>query len=79
MVSLFAEVEPASVSLFVRDRGRGFDPAAVPGDRKGLAESVQARVARRGGTATIRSAPGQGTEVALTIPRLAADRQPRRS
>ncbi|MFZ0044450.1 MAG: PspC domain-containing protein [Streptosporangiaceae bacterium] len=79
VVSLFAEVEPASVSLFVRDRGRGFDPAAVPGDRKGLAESVQARVARRGGTATIRSAPGQGTEVALTIPRLAADRQPRRS
>ena len=79
VVSLFAEVEPASVSLFVRDRGRGFDPATVPGDRKGLAESVQARVARRGGTATIRSAPGQGTEVALTIPRLAADRQPRRS
>jgi signal transduction histidine kinase len=79
VVSLFAEVEPASVSLFIRDRGRGFDPAAVPGDRKGLAESVQARVARRGGTATIRSAPGQGTEVALTIPRLAADRQPRRS
>ena len=49
VVSLFAEVEPAEVALFVRDRGRGFDPAAVPGDRKGLAESIRARVARHGG------------------------------
>jgi signal transduction histidine kinase len=66
-VSLFAEVEPAEVSLFVRDRGRGFDPAAVPSDRKGLAESVHARMARRGGSATVRSAPGEGTEVSLSM------------
>jgi signal transduction histidine kinase len=79
VVSLFAEVEPDSVSLFVRDRGRGFDPEAVPGDRKGLAESVTARMARRGGTATIRSAPGKGTEVSLIMPRPAGDRLPRRS
>ena len=72
MVSLFAEVEPDSVSLFVRDRGRGFDPAAVPADRKGLAESVQARMARRGGSVTVRSAPGEGTEIGLTMPRAAA-------
>jgi signal transduction histidine kinase len=77
-VSLFAEVEPDSVSLFVRDRGRGFDPAAVPADRKGLAESVRARLARRGGSATIRSAPGEGTEVSLVMPRGAGDRMPRR-
>jgi signal transduction histidine kinase len=68
-VSLFAEVEPDSVSVFVRDRGRGFDPDAVPADRKGLAESVRARMARRGGSATIRSTPGEGTEVVLTMPR----------
>jgi signal transduction histidine kinase len=74
-VSVFAEVEAGAVSLFVRDRGRGFDPAAVPGDRKGLAESVRARMARRGGSATVRSAPGQGTEVALTMPRAARERQ----
>jgi len=78
VVSLFAEVEPDSVSLFVRDRGRGFDPAAVPSDRKGLAESVRARMARRGGSATVRSTPGQGTEVSLVMPRSAADRLPRR-
>jgi signal transduction histidine kinase/phage shock protein PspC (stress-responsive transcriptional regulator) len=74
-VSLFAEVEPETVSVFVRDRGRGFDPASVPADRKGLAESIRARIARRGGTATIRSAPGEGTEVALTMPRRAGPGQ----
>jgi signal transduction histidine kinase len=69
VISIFAEVEPAEVSVFVRDRGKGFDPEAVPTDRKGLAESVRARMARRGGHAVIRSAPGEGTEVSLTIPR----------
>ena len=78
-VSLFAEVEPAEVSVFVRDRGCGFDPAAVPGDRKGLAESVCARMRRRGGSATVRSAPGEGTEVSLHMPRLTAKRQPSRA
>jgi signal transduction histidine kinase len=79
VVSLFAEVEPGAVSLFVRDRGRGFDPSAVPGDRKGLAESIHARMARRGGSATVRSAPGQGTEVSLCMPRSAGERQPSRA
>jgi signal transduction histidine kinase len=78
-VSLFAEVEPEGVSIFVRDRGRGFDPDAVPADRKGLAESVHARILRRGGTATVRSSPGEGTEVSLTMGRAAADRASRRS
>jgi signal transduction histidine kinase len=75
-VSLFAEVEPDAVSVFVRDRGRGFDPAAVPQDRKGLAESVRARMERRGGSATVRSTPGEGTEVVLTMPRTASHREP---
>jgi signal transduction histidine kinase len=71
VISLFAEVEPTEVSVFVRDRGKGFDPETVPRDRKGLAESVRARMARRGGRATVRSAPGEGTEVSLTMPRAA--------
>jgi signal transduction histidine kinase len=79
VVSLFAEVEPTEVSLFVRDRGRGFDPAAVPGDRRGLAESIHGRMARRGGSATVRSVPGEGTEVSLTMPRTAGKRQPSRT
>ena len=78
VVSLFAEVEPTEVSLYVRDRGKGFDPETVPGDRKGLAESVRARMARHGGSAAIRSTPGAGTEVSLTMPRAAGEREPSR-
>ena len=79
VVSIFAEVEPAQVSVFVRDRGKGFDPDTVPSDRKGLAESVHARMTRRGGSATVRSTQGEGTEVSLTMPRPAGERQPSRA
>jgi signal transduction histidine kinase len=72
VISLFAEVEPDSVSVVVRDRGKGFDPAAVSADRKGLAESVHGRMARRGGTASVVSAEGEGTKVTLQMPRPSA-------
>ena len=68
-VSLFVEVESARVSLFVRDRGHGFDPESVDGDRQGISQSIRARVARYGGTAVIRSDLGAGTEVELVMPR----------
>jgi signal transduction histidine kinase len=79
VVSVFAEVEPDEVSVYVRDRGRGFDPAEVPQDRKGLAESVQARMTRRGGTAVVRSVKDEGTEVTLRMPRTTGPRQPSRA
>ena len=66
-VSLYAEVEHDSVMLYVRDRGRGFDPDAVPEDRQGIARSIRARVERFGGRAVIRSAPGEGAEVQLSM------------
>jgi signal transduction histidine kinase len=72
VISLFAEVEPDSVSVVVRDRGKGFDPASVSADRKGLAESVHGRMARRGGTASVVSAEGEGTKVTLHMPRPSA-------
>jgi len=68
VISLFAEAEPDSVSIVVRDRGKGFDPSAVPEDRKGLAESVHGRMTRRGGTASVTSAEGEGTKVSLKMP-----------
>jgi signal transduction histidine kinase len=67
-ISLYAEVEPTRVSVFVRDRGTGFDPDAVAEDRRGIAQSIQARMLRAGGRAIVRSAPGEGTEVELTMP-----------
>ncbi|MGH8996711.1 MAG: PspC domain-containing protein [Acidimicrobiales bacterium] len=69
-VSLYAEVEPTRVSVFVRDRGAGFDPDAVAEDRRGIAQSIQARMLRNGGRAVLRSRPGEGTEVELTMPRV---------
>jgi signal transduction histidine kinase len=58
-VALYAEVEPEVVTVFVRDRGTGFDPASVPQDRQGIRGSITARVERHGGSVSIRSAaPG---------------------
>jgi signal transduction histidine kinase len=68
-VSLYAEVEPDRVSVFVRDRGVGFDRAGVPEDRHGVAGSIVGRMERHGGTAAVRTAPGEGTEVELTMTR----------
>jgi signal transduction histidine kinase/phage shock protein PspC (stress-responsive transcriptional regulator) len=65
-VDVFAEVEGRQVDVFVRDRGSGFDPDAVPADRLGLKGSVIGRMTRHGGKATVRSAPGEGTEVHLS-------------
>ena len=67
-VSLYVEVEVDTVMLYVRDRGRGFDPDAVPEDRQGIADSIRARVACFGGSAVVRSAPGEGAEVQLCMP-----------
>jgi len=68
-VSVYAEVEPDTVMLYVRDRGRGFDPGSVPADRQGIAHSIRARMAHHGGVAVVRSAPGEGAEVQLSMPR----------
>jgi signal transduction histidine kinase len=73
-ISVYLEVEPTCVSLFVRDLGRGFDPETVPDDRRGIALSIRERMARHGGRAVVRSAPGDGTEVELVLPRERADR-----
>jgi signal transduction histidine kinase len=68
-ISVYAEAEPSLVSVFVRDRGVGFDPGAVTDDRRGIADSIEERMRRAGGSATITSSPGGGTEVELTMPR----------
>ena len=68
-IDVYAEVDEESVEVFVRDRGKGFDVEAVAEDRLGIKGSVIDRMARHGGSATIRSAPGDGTEVRLEIKR----------
>lgn len=67
-ISVYIEGSPASVDVFVRDRGPGFDLDAVPADRWGVRESIIGRLRRIGGTATIRpGAGGNGTEVHLHL------------
>lgn len=68
-VSVYVEVEPATITAFVRDEGKGFEPARVSSDRHGITQSIRGRITRHGGTAAIETAPGHGTEVTLTLPR----------
>ncbi|GAA3762461.1 PspC domain-containing protein [Salinactinospora qingdaonensis] len=68
-ISVFGEVDPEEVLIFVRDRGVGFDLDAVPADRMGVRGSIIGRMQRHGGSARVRTAPGEGTEVQLRMPR----------
>ena len=43
-------------------------PATVPDDRHGVADSIVDRMWRHGGVAVVRSTPGEGTEVRLSLP-----------
>ncbi|WP_344081656.1 ATP-binding protein [Luedemannella helvata] len=67
------EDEPGEVTVTVRDDGAGMahgrlDEAAGDG-RLGVARSIRGRVRDLGGAVTITSAPGDGTEVEIRIPR----------
>jgi signal transduction histidine kinase len=66
-VDVYAECTPGALRVFVRDRGPGFDPAAVPADRRGVRESIVGRMERHGGRARISGAPAGGTEVELVL------------
>ncbi|RKQ86072.1 phage shock protein C (PspC) family protein [Solirubrobacter pauli] len=71
-VSVLARVSDHEASVFIRDRGTGFELADVPGDRRGVRESIVGRMERSGGRASIASSPGAGTEVELVLPRKGA-------
>jgi signal transduction histidine kinase len=75
-VSVYVELADGEVEAYVRDRGKGFDRAVVDRDRRGIADSIIGRMARHGGSAKVRSTPGEGTEVMLHMP-LDRDRKER--
>ena len=72
-VYLFVEDEPAEVVVTVRDDGCGIEPdrlaQAQAQGRLGVVQSIRGRVADLGGRVQIISAPGEGTEVEMTVPR----------
>jgi len=68
-VDVYGEASDGRLEIFVRDRGPGFDPEAIPEDRRGVRESIVRRMERHGGRALIRTPEGGGTEVELVIER----------
>ena len=72
-VWVLVEDEPAEVTVSVRDDGCGIVPdrltEAEAQGRLGVAQSIRGRIAHLGGTVRITSAPGEGTEVELAVPR----------
>ncbi|HEX2432344.1 MAG TPA: PspC domain-containing protein [Gaiellaceae bacterium] len=68
-IDVYAEVTDDDIAVFVRDRGAGFDRSTVPADRRGLVDSIEGRMERVGGRATVVTAPGEGAEVELHLVR----------
>jgi signal transduction histidine kinase len=68
-ISVYAEAEKDRLTIFVRDRGQGFDLAGIPKHRLGVRQSILGRMDRVGGQARIRTAPGDGTEVEIELSR----------
>ena len=68
-ISLYVEIDEHRALAFIRDRGVGFDTNLIASDRRGITDSIQARVKRVGGSAFIRSTIGVGTELRIEVPR----------
>jgi signal transduction histidine kinase len=66
-VYVFAEISARDAAIFIRDEGPGFELEQVAVERRGIRDAIFGRMASAGGSATIESAPGEGTEVALRI------------
>ena len=49
------------------DQGKGFDLTSITDDRRGISESITARMEKVDGTAQIDSEVGEGTEVMLRM------------
>ncbi|NWL35373.1 ATP-binding protein [Paenarthrobacter nitroguajacolicus] len=77
-VSVYLESTAGSTEIFIKDRGPGFDPDAVPDDRLGVKESIIGRMKRHGGTAVINSS-SDGTEVRLALPSISPDASEQRN
>ncbi len=70
---VLVEEEDDAVLVSVRDEGPGIPAGrlaeAAADGRLGVAQSIRGRMRDLGGSATVASAPGQGTEVELRVPK----------
>lgn len=72
-ISVYAEFTEGSAEVFIRDRGEGFNLDEIAHDRHGIRHSIIGRMERHGGSATIRSASGRGTDIQLRLTRSMAE------
>ncbi|MFF2656692.1 MacS family sensor histidine kinase [Kitasatospora sp. NPDC058032] len=70
---ILLEDEPQAVTVSIRDDGPGFAPGrlgeAERAGRLGVSQSIRGRLRDLGGSAELYSAPGEGVEVELRVPR----------
>lgn len=66
-IDVYAENLAGELTIFIRDRGKGFDVDTVDEDRHGIRDSIRARMASVGGRSRISSTPGEGTEVEVAV------------
>jgi signal transduction histidine kinase len=71
-ISLYFEASETDLTVYVTDQGKGFDTDGVADDRRGIANSIRARVEKVGGVVKVMSEPGEGTEVMMSVPVTAA-------
>ena len=77
---VLVEDEPDVVTVTIRDDGPGIPEGrlrrAAAAGRLGVSQSILGRMRDLGGSAGIRSLPGEGTEVTLRLPRVPFPRRP---
>ena len=66
-VAVHLHFTAATICLEVLDDGVGFDPQAVPAERRGGLRTIAERTARVGGKLTYESTPGKGTRVKVEV------------
>jgi signal transduction histidine kinase len=67
-LSVYSEVDDGVATIFVKDRGAGFEVSDGWAGHRGIERSIVRRLDRVGGSARISSTPGVGTEVELSVP-----------
>ena len=68
-VDVYVEADDTELVGSRTRTGVGFDPAAIPDDRHGIADSIVGRIDRAGDRVVVTSRPGDGTEVEIQLPR----------
>ena len=66
-VEFHLEADPTRLRILILDNGRGFNPDGPSGEGHGL-RNLPERLARMGGSCEVRSRPGAGTRVSISVP-----------